>query len=114
ERGEGYSIVVEDGKVHVNLIKRWLDDAIRVETEAKLQPDHWYHLTVTYDGTRLASGVKVFIDGEAAKLKVLLDDLNQSFQTKEPLRIGAGNGPEKRFHGSIDEVRIHRTALTAK
>src|SRR4030095_17012185 len=28
------------------------------------------------------------------------------------LRIGAGGGPENRFHGRIDEVRIYNRALT--
>ncbi len=32
--GEGYSVVLDRGKVQVNLVKRWLDDAIRVETTA--------------------------------------------------------------------------------
>ena len=31
--GEGYSVVLDRGKVQVNLVKRWLDDAIRVETK---------------------------------------------------------------------------------
>ena len=36
---------------------------------------------------------------QARAADVLLDELNQSFQTKEPLRIGAGGGPESRFVG---------------
>ena len=31
-----------------------------------------------------------------------LDGINQSMDTKEPLRIGAGNNS---FHGQIDDVR---------
>ena len=31
---------------------------------------------------------------------------------REPLRIGAGGGPENRFHGSIDDVRIYNRALS--
>ena len=30
---------------------------------------------------------------------MLLDELNQSFETKEPLRIGGGGGPDRRFRG---------------
>src|SRR5262249_7719070 len=29
--GEGYAVVLKAGRVQVNLVKRWLDDAIRVE-----------------------------------------------------------------------------------
>ena len=34
----GYSIVLEGGKLHVNLVVRWLDDAIRVHTERAVYP----------------------------------------------------------------------------
>ena len=43
--------------------------------------------------------------------EVLLDELNQTFLTKEPLRIGAGGGREGRFVGAIDDVRIHDDVL---
>src|SRR6185437_15611964 len=110
-RAAGYSITLEDGKIHVNLIVRWLDDAIRVHTRRSLPADRWCHVVVTYDGSRVAEGVKVYLDGRDEKLVVDLDDLNQNFQSKEPLRIGAGNGPAGRFHGGIDDVRIYRGVL---
>src|SRR5262249_3700706 len=31
---------------------------------------------------------------------------------REPLRIGAGGGPDNLFHGRIDEVRIYNRALS--
>src|SRR5262249_54934537 len=109
--GEGYSVTLKGGRVQVNLVKRWLDDAIRVETEEALKSDEWRHLLVTYDGSRWADGVKVYLDGKAAKLRVNLDELNQSFATAEPFRIGAGGGPKARFSGLIRDVRIHDRAL---
>src|SRR5262245_12694668 len=54
DRAEGYQLVLEKGKIHVNLVKRWLDDAIRIETEASLIPGRWQHVFFTYDGSRLA------------------------------------------------------------
>ena len=35
--GEGYGLYLKDGKLQVNLVKRWLDDALRVETERALE-----------------------------------------------------------------------------
>jgi hypothetical protein len=109
--GDGYAIVLARGKLQVNLVKRWLDDALRVETELALDPDRWSHVAVTYDGSRLAAGVKVYLDGRPAKTRVLLDELNQSFKTSQPLRIGGGNGPDGRFVGRIDDVRIYGAVL---
>jgi hypothetical protein len=112
--GEGYQVRLKDCKIHVNLVKRWLDDALRVETGRALPEGRWYHVLMTYDGSRLADGLKVYIDGQPEKLKVNLDDLNQSFKTAEPLRIGGGGGRSARFHGDIDDVRIYAGALSAE
>src|SRR5205807_8293962 len=65
------------------------------------------------DGSRVASGVKLYVDGALQEAKVLLDELNQSFATKEPFRVGGGGGKEGRFHGRIAEVRIYGDRLDA-
>jgi hypothetical protein len=113
-QGEGYSVALKDGRIQVNLVKRWLDDAIRVETEEVLSADKLRHVVVSYDGSRLASAVRVYLDGSPQKLHVLLDELNQSFETDQPFRVGAGNGPESRFRGQLGEVRVYDRALTAE
>ena len=111
--GEGYSVVLDRGKIQVDLVKRWLDDAIRVETAAAVPAEEWTHVAVTYDGSRLAAGVKVYIDGELAPQKVLLDELNQTFASKEPLRIGAGGGAASRFAGAIGDPTVYEVELAA-
>jgi len=105
EEGAGYSVHLRDGRIQVNLIKRWLDDAIRVESHASQPRDRWYHLAVTYDGSRLAEGIRVYVDGQPILMDVKLDRLNQTFALPtEPLRIGGGQAP---FMGVIDDVRIY-------
>src|SRR5205807_924291 len=58
-------------------------------------------------------GVQIYVDGKPAKLKVLLDELNQSFDNTAPLRIGAGGGAEDGFNGLVDEVRVYTKCLSA-
>ncbi len=113
DQADGYCVHLKNGRIQVNLVKRWLDDAIRVETERPLAPDGWQHVMVTYDGSRTAGGITMFIDGKPEKLSVKLDFINQSFAAKEPLRIGGGSGPEGRFVGLIDDVRIYNECLSA-
>lgn len=110
--GDGYSLVLENGKLQVNLVKRWLDDALRVESVESLPADQWSHVLVTYDGSRVASGVAIYFNGQRQPLKVNLDLLNQTFATKEPVRIGGGNGPKGLFHGIIDDVRVFKDVLS--
>ena len=47
---------------------RWRD-AIRVETAAVVPVDEWAHVAVTYDGSREAAGVKVYVDGKPERLQ---------------------------------------------
>jgi hypothetical protein len=112
-RSEGYSLTLHDGAVGVNLVKRWLDDAIRVETECRVEPGGWHHVLFTYDGSRVASGIKIYVDGTPQPLKVSLDDLNQTFQVRAPLRVGGSGTAEGRFEGEIDDVRVYDAALDA-
>lgn len=118
DKGKGFGVHLRDGRAHVNLTSNWNDDAIRIETEQKLELDRWHHLTVTYDGSVAARGVHVYIDGKQAPVKVLLDSLYRPFRNAgraftEPLRVGAGWGPQLRFRGLIDDLRLWRRVLKA-
>jgi hypothetical protein len=108
----GYNLHLGAGKVQFNLVNRWLDDAVRVETLESLSPERWQHVMVTYAGSMRADGVKIYVNGKLQKLKVLLDELNNSFKSSEPLRIGS-RGTRSPFHGYLDDVCIYRGELLA-
>ncbi len=115
-KGKGFGVHMDQGKVHVNFTSTWADDAIRVETERVLEPKTWHHIAVTYSGSRMAEGVHVYVDGHREKTRVLLDTLYRPFRNagkafNEPFRIGTGWGPERRFRGQIDEVRVYSRVL---
>ncbi|MCC6586090.1 MAG: DUF1553 domain-containing protein [Bryobacterales bacterium] len=112
EEEAGYGLYLRDGKLQGNFVVRWLDDCLRVETEEPIAMNEWTHVAMTYDGSRVADGVKIYVNGKSAKLRYVVDDLNQNFQVKEPLRIGGGNG--LRFHGEIEDVRVYNDVLTAR
>ena len=109
-RGSGYYLHLQDGYLQVNLVKRWLDDSVRVQSRDRLAMDEWHHVTMTYDGTRLASGIRLYVDGVEQALDVHLDSINQTFTTDQPFRIGGGASS---YTGMIDEVRVYDRALTS-
>jgi len=121
-RETGYALRVEGGAVHVNLVRRWLDDSIRVRTTRKLEIGKLAHVLVLYDGSRMAAGVRVFVDGKEWKTVADLDELNQPFDVMEPFRVGRGGGEGSVFRGAIDRVRVfdrvvrlrERRALTVR
>jgi hypothetical protein len=110
--GKGFALYLRDGHLAASLIQRWLDDGVRLESEASIPLNRWSHVALTYDGSRLASGVRLYLNGQPLKVRVHLDYMNQPFDVKQPLRIAGGLGPDNRFQGRIAEVRVYRSALT--
>jgi hypothetical protein len=110
--GDGYSLTLRDGRLQVNLVKRWLDDAIRVESSETLPQNRWSHVACTYDASRFASGVSIYINGQLCSNRVLVDELNQPFNSKDPFRIGY-SAPGGHFDGRIDDLRVYQDCLSA-
>ena len=81
-KGKGYGVHLNHGKVHVNLTSVWEDDAIRVETEEALAAERWYHVTVTYTGSRWRKAYTFIVDGRP--LKVLWRrNIGRSYNTND-------------------------------
>lgn len=109
EEQPGYGLYLKDGKLQLNLVQRWLDDCLRVETEEPIALNQWTHVAASYDASSTADGVKIYVNGRERKLKYIVDDLNQTFAVKEPLRVGAGNG--LRFTGEIEDARAYSVMM---
>ena len=115
-KGKGFGVHLDQGRVYVNITSNWDDDAIRLETERTIEPARWHQLTVTYSGSRMAEGVQVYVDGQPAKVRILLDTLYRPFRNaggvfRQPFRIGTGWGADRRFRGRIDDVRVYSRVL---
>ncbi|MGH9934713.1 MAG: LamG-like jellyroll fold domain-containing protein, partial [Blastocatellia bacterium] len=109
-KNKGYGLFFINGKVHFNLVNVWADDSFRVETENKLPARQWYHVIAAFDSTQPYERARVYINGEKQKLKVNNGRLFRTFgDANANLRIGAGAGPDYRFKGAIDEVRIYKS-----
>ena len=108
---KGWGLFLRDGKPQLNMVTRWLDDASRVETAEPIELNQWHHVLASYDGTRLAEGSRIYVDGKPVKRTFIVDELNAPFGVKAPLRIGAGDGDQPLFEGLIDDVRIYDRAL---
>ena len=111
----GWGVVLHKGKLRVYFSSRWLDDALHVETAAPVSLHQPHHVAVSYDASRVAAGILIYIDGEQVPVKILVDELNQEFRAKEPIRIGGGGGPgdpsREFFKGAIGEASLHGRVL---
>lgn len=107
---EGYRVFLADGKIRAELVLRWLDDGLRVETEETIPIGRATDLLLTYNGSRTAEGLRIYLNGKPAKLRILLDEMNQDFRVKEPLHIGSGGGMGS-FAGKIERVGVYNRVL---
>ncbi|MEP7362246.1 MAG: DUF1553 domain-containing protein [Acidobacteriota bacterium] len=111
----GWGIHLVDGKIRVYFSSRWLDDALHLETAEPVSLNTPHHVAVSYDASRVTAGVVIYLDGKPVKTTALLDELNQEFRAKEPIRIGGGGGPkdpaQSFFKGTIDEVWVYNRVL---
>jgi len=93
-----------------NLLKFAIGDGT---TEHKLayfgetiQPDQWYHVAGTYDGTTQ----RIYLNGQEVATATFSVAIST---TDEALRIGVQSTGEDSFDGLIDEVELFNRALTS-
>ncbi|MDZ4404050.1 DUF1553 domain-containing protein [Prosthecobacter sp.] len=109
----GFEVIWQKGRFQINLVNRWGSKAIEAVTVEPVSAKKWHHLVLSYDGSRKAAGLKVFLNGKLAALNLLNDTLDDSFANTEPLRIGrrdSGLG----FYGQLDELRVLQRTTTAE
>ena len=112
-RAEGYGLYFLNSKIHFNMVFRWGEDTLRVETENKLPLKQWQHVAVVFDGLQQwDERVRIYVNGQPQKLKFNQRNFFLLFGgSKNTLKIGAGGGLQFRFKGALDEVRLYSHAL---
>jgi hypothetical protein len=114
-KGRGYGVFFVNGKVHFNLVGVWADDSFRVETENTLPIKRWHHVVAVFDGLQPYDKVRIYVNGQQQRLKVNNNRLFRQFANNDAhLSIGSGGGPQWRFKGLIDEVRIYKALPSAE
>ena len=111
----GYELIVDQGHLRWSLIHFWPGDAASIRTRGKIPINRWVHIVVCSDGTGLAGGLTISLDGQKAKTTVIQDTLTRTI-------LGGGGdtitiGERMRDHGfkngSVDEFRVFDRALSA-
>lgn len=108
----GYDVLLEGNKVSAHFVHHWPDRGFNVATKNPIKLNAWHHLAVTYDGSREAQGVKIYVDGQSQQLDILTNNkLDDTLLTDKPFHIGQ-RSTSAPFQGRIDEVRLYAKALT--
>ena len=111
----GYQMLLEEGRLSASLIHFWPGNAIRVRTRTPIPLEQWIHVTMTYDGSSRAAGLKIWIDGQAAKTDVVRDNLykNISGGGGDTITIGERFRDNGFSAGLVDEFKVFDRQLTA-
>ena len=118
--GAGYTLHLIKNRLRFDIMHSRAGNMLRVETTQPLPVKQWTHVTVTYDGSSRAAGMKVYVDGAPATVDVLRDNLTRTIRAEGGGTLGdefMGLSFGKRFRmttlkdGAIDEIRVFTKAL---
>ena len=110
----GYQMLIEDGRISVSLIHFWPGNAIRVRTKDILPPGQWHHLSMVYDGSSQANGLKIYLNGKPANIEVVRDNLYKNITGSGGDNIAIGQRfRDKGFkQGMVDEFKVFNRQLS--
>jgi len=97
-------------------LKDSANDQIKVKATVKppeLEDGDWHYYTVTYDGSNLAAGITMYIDGSSIALTVERDEGLIDMANTGSFNIGADSNGNGNFEGNLDEVSVWDKELSA-
>ncbi len=110
---QGYDFLLgTDGSLKVHIIGTWDTSALYVTGTRVINDGRWHYVVMTYDGTSLASGINLYVDGvpEKTNMAVAVDNLSTSIVQNNPVTVGSRDGGVY-FKGIIDSVKIYSRVL---
>ena len=121
----GYHLALRNNKVELMMAHTWPYNNIIKLSEQDIPKEAWVHLTMTYDGSSQADGLKLYVNGAPAKMKTEKDNLYKDIlfvrdgkapfgANGEPgLQLGARLRGKGFTNGLIDEIKVYERALAS-
>jgi hypothetical protein len=113
----GYEFWVDwSGFLHVRIINNIADNYIGKVGTTNVCDSTWHFVAATYDGSSLAAGVHIYLDGVLQPMMTESDSLTGSIVAPgQQMLIGNQNGRSSTFYarGYIDEFSIHNVVRSA-
>lgn len=114
----GYDMFIINGYISAHLISSWTSNAIREDGILyRVDDGIWHHIVMTYDGSSLADGLKIYVDAMEETTSIYRNSLSSTIQNSVSFKVAArsnGSGTTQHVNGAIDDVRIYNTALSTE
>jgi hypothetical protein len=78
----------------------------------QLPANHWVHVAVAYDGSRKASGVRLYIDGKAQPTNVVADSLSGTIRVDANFKVGQRSSSAQLSGVGLEDVRVYARQLS--
>ena len=112
----GYHLYLKDDRLTVNLSHSAPSNAISRITQQPVPRDQWIQLTMTYDGSSKAGGLKLYQNGSELELETTMNQLTKDIlmNSKEQpgLQIGAWDRGLGFKGGKVDDILVYNRVLT--
>jgi len=108
----GYELLLENGRLAWTLAREFPGNAASINTTAKIPVGEWTHVTVTSDGSRRASGLRLFLNGQPAETTIASDTLTRDFKASSGIKFAARSRFPGLRGGMIDGVSVHLRYIT--
>ena len=118
----GYYLNIVDNKAELLMAHTWPYNSIVKVSQVELPKEEWIHLTMTYDGSSKAQGLRLFLNGSEMVMNTEKDNLYKDIlflnggrvNGKEPgLQVGADWRGKGFTNGLVDELLVYERMLTA-
>jgi uncharacterized protein DUF1553/uncharacterized protein DUF1549/concanavalin A-like lectin/glucanase superfamily protein/cytochrome c len=110
----GYELLLENGRVSFALNNYAPENALKVTTREPLPPETWSHLTISYDGSSRAAGVRIFRDGVPVAVEIVRDGLTREIDSGDvALTLGYRDRDTGAKGSAVDELRVFSRELSA-
>lgn len=111
----GYHLYIKDNKVEANLAYAAPGNAITILSVAEIPKNKWIHLTMTYDGSSRANGMKLYLDGKEFASEITADDLAKDILFNGEHQVGLQVGGWWRGlglkGGKVDDITVYNREL---
>lgn len=110
----GWDLWLEADKVGTHIVHKWQEDALKVVSQTPLKPNEWTHICVTYDGSKKASGVKIYYNGKLQAVNTAADKLSGTIRTAVPFKIGQRNTDQKLKFMTVADLRLFGRGISSQ
>lgn len=111
----GWGLVMVSSKVYLGFFNNVPSVMLQTYNTQILTTGVWYNIVATYDGSKDANNIKVYIDGSLGTQDVVTNSLgvNSSSASGVKATISSRNGGALMSNSIIDEVAIFNRELTS-